>query len=69
MPKTVEYLSNGVREVYSKKECHSCWDCLNCRATSNGYVCEARSLSTYRNSKFPFDNTKCKEFKSIDGNS
>lgn len=68
MPKTVEYYPNGVREISHKKACHSCWDCSHCvdMIDVTHYLCTARRLSSKRNVNFPYDNTKCKEFKARD---
>lgn len=68
MPKTVEYCNKGVREVYSKKGCNSCWNCKHCDVSVyKGYVCLTRRLSTHININFPYDNTKCKEFEQRNG--
>jgi hypothetical protein len=69
MPKTVEYHSKGIREVYSKPHCHSCWDCQHCAdmVDVTQYFCRARGLSSLRDRNFPYDNTKCKEFREKDG--
>jgi hypothetical protein len=68
MPKTVEYHKHGIREISEKKGCHSCWDCVHCRETFDPtfYICNVgeKCLSSHTNRKFPFDNTKCKEFDS-----
>lgn len=64
MPKTIEYSNKGMREVYFRKSCHSCWDCTHCLPTFKSYyACEVRLISAQNNSKFPFDNTICKEYK------
>lgn len=71
MPKMVEYHTNGVREIYSRKECHSCWDCQYCvnMADSSHYICRSRGINSHKSINFPYDNTKCKEFKHRDGES
>lgn len=65
MPKTIEYAQNGVREVYSRKDCHSCWECAHCidMVDPTHYMCRAKSISSKNDWRFPFDNTKCEEFK------
>jgi hypothetical protein len=69
MPKIIEYTYKGTRTVTKKKDCNSCWDCAHCHATCDPalYICVPRALSNRRNWKFPFDNTKCEEFKPRDG--
>ena len=68
MAKTVEYTSKGTRTVTKKKGCHSCWDCEHCKATCDPslYICIPRMTSSRHTWKFPFDNTKCQEFKARD---
>lgn len=65
MPKITEYRDNGVREVYIKKRCHSCWDCQYCinMVDPTQYMCKSKWLSSSRNRNFPYDNTKCEEFR------
>lgn len=65
MPKTVEYYPNGTREWWHTSGCNSCWDCENCvnMVDPSHYMCKARGLNSHRNIKFPYDNTRCKEFK------
>ena len=68
MPKTIEYCTNGVREIPVKKECHSCWDCkyLVNMVDPSQYMCRSRTLNNRYNKRFPYDNTRCKEFKARD---
>lgn len=65
MPKTIEYHPKGIREVYTKPGCRCCWDCKYCvnMADITHYICRARGLTSKRTPKFPYDNTKCKEFE------
>lgn len=67
MPKTIEYHAKGIIEIYSKKDCHSCWDCMHCvnMVDASQYMCRARGLSNLRDRNFPYDNTKCEEFKDV----
>lgn len=69
MPKIVEQYPQGIREVYSKTGCHSCWDCAYCinMADVTQYMCRSRGLSSLHTRNFPYDNTKCKEFMTRDG--
>jgi hypothetical protein len=63
--KSVEYHKHGIREIYSRNNCHSCWDCGYCvdMANPNQYMCRCRGLTSLKNKNFPYDNTKCEEFK------
>lgn len=65
MPKTVEYCTNGIREVYSKKGCNSCWNCKHLvnMVDPSHYMCRSRALSSHHDRNFPYDNTKCEEYK------
>lgn len=71
MAKTVEYTDKRTRTVTKKKGCNSCWDCVHCITTCDPtlYVCIPRMTSSRHTWKFPFDNTKCKEFEARDGKS
>lgn len=68
MPKNKEYTENGVREFYSVKGCNNCYDCQNLVSSqsqfSTVYNCKAKKGKTsIFDRRFPYDNTKCKDFK------
>jgi hypothetical protein len=60
--KRIQIQSNGIRTIHSKKGCHSCVDC---EYYSEG-ACAVKHRSSLFDRNFPYDNTKCEEFK--DGN-
>ena len=70
MPKTIEYHTHGVRELYLRPGCHSCWDCKNCvdMTDPTHYMCRDRGLTSHRDRNFPYDNTRCRRFKDRHGN-
>lgn len=58
MPKTVEFYGKGIREIYPKKGCHSCYDCLHLHIDKH-CMRKHKEIS----GKFPYDNTKCPDFE------
>lgn len=69
MGKNKEYFNNGVREFYSVKGCNSCLECTHC-LTDLGetegllYHCAIKiGRSQKYDRRFPYDNTKCKDFQ------
>lgn len=70
MSKNKEYTEKGVREFYSLKGCHSCMDCVHCLAQMSivdkktQYHCDIKiGKNTILDRRFPYDNTKCEDFK------
>lgn len=69
MAKNKEYTEKGVREFYTVKGCHSCMECghLIHKFSTEGkdvYVCgKLIGKTNYLDRRFPYDNTKCKEFQ------
>lgn len=59
--KSIQVFKNGVRVIYSQKDCHSCYDCKNCVQTENGYTC--LKISNIKRRIFPYDNTKCQLYE------
>ena len=69
MGKNKEYTEKGVREFYSVKGCHSCMDCVHCLTqlsfldVTPEYHCAIKiGKNTKYDRRFPYDNTKCKDF-------
>ena len=69
MAKNKEYTEKGVREFYSVKGCNSCSDCGNLLTKTDNtgktvYICKKLiGKTSYLDRRFPYDNTKCKEFQ------
>ena len=69
MAKNKEYTERGVREFYSVKGCHNCNDCKNLHIVKdtegqNVYICRKLiGKTSYLDRRFPYDNTKCKNFQ------
>ena len=66
--KRIQIQSNGVRTIQSKKGCNNCIDCVHCEAEKLGectlyYICCVQHKNGLIDHNFPYDNTKCKEFK------
>jgi hypothetical protein len=62
MSRITEYSIRGVRTFYKEKGCHSCEDCKNLVHRDKVLCCSVREKSCLNDRKFPYDNTKCKEF-------
>ena len=65
MGKVIEYSMKGLREIQKVKGCHSCFECRNLSYADgrvDRQVCQARNKSCLNDRKFPYDNTRCKEF-------
>lgn len=65
MAKNKEYTERGIREFYSVKGCNSCTEC---KFFHQGYgnFCKCLSLIGKNSSldrRFPYDNTRCKNFQ------
>lgn len=59
-----EYSTRGVREFRTVKGCHECFSCENLKKEHSGYYsCSVRNKNTLNDRKFPYDNTRCKEFE------
>jgi hypothetical protein len=69
MPKNKEFMGTGWRQWYSIKGCHSCLECQHCKVHAMGekglvYKCDKFIGKTSNlDVRFPYDNTKCKEFQ------
>ena len=69
MSKNKEYTEKGVREFYSVKGCHSCIDCkfliqMQSLDRRQVYICgRLVGKTSFLDRRFPYDNTKCKEFQ------
>ena len=65
MSKQLEFTTRGVREIQRVKGCNSCVECVNLTHIRNRvdcYACAVRNKSCLNDRKFPYDNTRCKEF-------
>ena len=65
-----EYSIKGVRDIRQVKGCNDCLSCRHIAGTSfSKYACKVRGKSTLNDRKFPYDNTKCKEYRPKDAES
>lgn len=66
--KRIQIQNNGIRQIQSKAGCNSCQDCKHCQCGEISYdkwyyFCLVQHKSSIVDKNFPYDNTKCKEFK------
>lgn len=72
MSKRIEFFQNGIRKVQSKKDCHSCYDCIYLQDVYDACIdgclkmCFVAGKSEEYHKNFPYDNTKCKEWRNKD---
>ena len=62
-----EYSVRGVRDIPCVKGCNTCLECANLSymdGRSERYCCSVKNKSVLNDRKFPYDNTRCKEFVS-----
>lgn len=59
--KSIYTYKNGIRTVYDRKGCHSCWDCEHFSEPSKS--CKVKNIDSNIRRNFPYDNTICKEYK------
>lgn len=59
-----EVSEKGIREIQPKKGYNCCHNCfyLGYSDHPDGYVCRKTGKSEFHDPRFPYDNTKCKEF-------
>ena len=60
-----EINENGIREIHQRKGCNCCYVCahLEYHGSPIGYKCSKMKKSHFHDPRFPYDNTKCKEFR------
>lgn len=64
--KTIEYYTNGKREVIHKEGCHSCLNCIHCQELNSAIICALYCRSSEHTHNFPYDNTTCHSFANKD---
>ena len=62
--KSIQVHKNGIRTIYERKGCHSCYDCLYLCKKKDHYTCYVRTrVNSLTGRNFPYDNTKCEDFE------
>lgn len=59
-----EVSEKGVRDIHTKKGCNCCHSCFYLRYIDHigVYTCQKTGKSEQQDYRFPYDNTKCKEY-------
>lgn len=60
--KIVQMQSNGIRTANYHEGFGHCMECKHLVSHGGEYRCTMRTKASFLDSRFPYDNTKCKEF-------